>query len=69
MFTTLTVFLFTGLFLNNIQDSNDPEYAGANIEDNDPTEGNRLTYTFNRTLNVLGTDFGIIYVSELNIIM
>ena len=60
----LTVFPFTGLFLNNIQHGNDPEFAGATFEDNNPTEDDRLTYTFDRTLNFLGTDFGTIYVSE-----
>ena len=61
--------VFTGLFLNNIQNGNDPEFAGATFEDNIPTEGNRLSYTFDISFNVLGTDFGTIYVSELNIII
>jgi len=65
----LTVFPFTGLFPNTIQNGNDPEFTRSTFEDNDPAENDPFTFIFDRTLTFFGNGFVVMYVSELNIII
>lgn len=47
-------FISLGLFLNDIQDAGDVQFAGALFTDITPTTGESFNVTFTNEINVLG---------------